>query len=194
MTTELAADPIDEFSWAGKSLTAILQVVKAIGDDELYRPTPCRDWDVATLADHLVDTIARLGAAAVGTPAEAPGSGSIDQRIQRVTRPILAEWRRRGLAGDIEFAGRTLPAHLALGILNLELVVHGWDFAIALGSPLAVTDTHASHVLNLACQTLTTQSRIAAGFDAPVSVPADSGALDRLVALTGRDPQQQNRR
>ncbi len=145
------------------------------------------------VADHLIDTIARLGAAA-GIHAAAPDSGFIDQRIQQLTQPILAEWRHRGLADGIVFSGRTLPATLALGILSLELIVHGWDFAAALDRPIDMSDVHAAQVLGLAHQTLTAQSRATAGFNLPVPVPANAGALERLIAFTGRDPVQMNPR
>jgi hypothetical protein len=100
------------------------------------------------------------------------------------------EWCRRGLTSDVVFGGRTLHAHLALGILSLELVVHGWDFAMAIHRPLDVSDAHAAHVLTLARQTLNPQSRITAGFDPPVRVPANASPFERLIAFTGRDPVQ----
>lgn len=165
--------------------------VEAMGPDDLHRPTPSRDFDVTILADHLIDTIARLGAAA-GIQFAAPNADSIDRRIQDVTQPILAGWRCRGLTDDVAFSGRTLPAHLALGILSLELLVHGWDFAVALNRPYHVSDAHAAHVLSLARQTLNAQSRAIAGFDPPVPIPADAGSLDQLIAFTGRDPRQLN--
>jgi uncharacterized protein (TIGR03086 family) len=92
------------------------------------------------------------------------------------------------LTDEVVFSGRTLPAHLALGILCLELVVHGWDFAVALRRPIRVSHTHAAYVLGLAQQTLNAQSRAAAGFDQPVPVPADASPLDQLIAFTGRHP------
>jgi uncharacterized protein (TIGR03086 family) len=189
----MTGEPVDEFTSAEQALVVLHHVVETIGGDDLHRPTPCREWDVQALADHLIDTIARLGAAA-GIQTTVPDGDSIDQRIQELTQPTLGEWRRRGLAGEIVFGGRTLPAHLALGILSLELVVHGWDFAVALHCPLHVSDAHAAHVLGLAQQTLTTQSRATAGFDPPVPVPADAAALDRLIAFTGRDPLRLNPR
>ena len=109
---------------------------------------------------------------------------------QHVTQPLLAGWRRRGLTGDVVFGGRTLPTRLALGILSLELVVHGWDFAVALHRYLEVSDTHVAYVVGLAQQTLTPQSRATTGFDSPVALPANADALDRLVAFPGRDPPQ----
>jgi uncharacterized protein (TIGR03086 family) len=182
---------VDEFTSAEKALVVMHDVVRTIGQDNLHRPTPCRDFDVTALADHLIDTISRLAAAA-GIRPTVPNGDSIDQRIQQLTQPILAGWRRSGLADDVMFGGRALPAHLALGILSLELLVHGWDFAVALHRPLHVSDAHAAHVLALARQTLTAQSRATAGFDPPVPVPASTSALDQLIAFTGRDPLQMN--
>ena len=183
----------DEFASAEQALVVVHNVVDTIGDNALHCPTPCPDWDVQALADHLVDTVARLGAA-VGIPVTVPDRGSIDQRIQQVTQPILTGWRRRGLTDDVVFSGRTLPAHLALGILCLELVVHGWDFAVALNHCFGVSDADAEHVLGLAQQTLNAESRATAGFDPPVPMPAGASPLDKLVAFTGRDPLQLARR
>jgi uncharacterized protein (TIGR03086 family) len=183
----MTGEPADEFASAEQALVAVHHVVATVGDDDLHRRTPCRDWDVQALADHLLDTIARLGVA-VGIPTTVPDGGSIDQRIQQVTQPILADWRRRGLTDDVVFSGRTLPAQLALGILCLELVVHGWDFAVALHRPIHVLDAHAAYVLGLARQTLNPQSRTTAGFDPPVPMPADASPLDQLIAFTGRNP------
>ncbi|MDT5224916.1 MAG: hypothetical protein QOG19_2323 [Mycobacterium sp.] len=182
---------MDDFASAEKALVVARHVAQTIGPDDLHRPTPCRDFDVEALADHLTDTIVRLGAAVAIEPT-VPDGVSIDQQIQRLTQPILAEWRRRGLARDVVFGGRTLPAHLALGTLCLELLVHSWDFAVALDRPFPVSDAHAAHVLGLARQTLTAESRAIAGFDPPLPLPATASTLDQLIAFTGRDPQQMN--
>ena len=179
---------MDELTSAERALLAIRDVLHEAEDDDLHRQTPCREFDVTALADHLIDTIARLGAAA-GIPTPTPTGRTLDQRIQQLTQPILSGWRHRGLAHDVEFSGRTLPAPLALGILSLELVVHGWDFAVALRRPLHVSDAHAAYVLALARQTLTEQSRAVTGFDPAVPVPANASALEQLLAFTGRDPQ-----
>ena len=104
-------------------------------------------------------------------------SGFIDQRLQQLTHrswqngaPRIGRWNR---------VRRNLPATLALGILSLELIVHGWDFAVALDRPIDMSDVHATQVLGLAHQTLTAQSRATAGFNLPVPVPANAGALER---------------
>ena len=49
-------------------------------------------------------------------------------------------------------------------------------------------DSLSDYVMGLAQGIITPQGRTTAGFDDPVEVPADAGALDRLVAYTGRNP------
>jgi uncharacterized protein (TIGR03086 family) len=181
---------VDEFSSAEAALRAVLDTVEVVDDDDLHRPTPCRDFDVSALAEHLIDTIIRLGTAA-GIEHQDTDGQSIAQRILHVTHTVLAGLRRRGLGGDITFSGRALPGRLALGILSLELAVHGWDFAVALNRSLDMTDALAAHILGLAHHTLTAESRVKAGFDPPLPAPQTASPLDKLVAFTGRDPNLQ---
>jgi len=60
----LSGEPVDEFASAEQALDAAHHAIETIGDDDLHRRTPCPDWDVQALADHLIDTLSRLGAAA----------------------------------------------------------------------------------------------------------------------------------
>ena len=103
----------------------------------------------------------------------------------------MAGWRSRGVDGDVDFAGRTLPARDLLGVIALEFVVHGWDFAdpsSCNGYVSTVPDDLADDLLQLAHRTITPASRRHAGFDEPVTIGDDASALDRLLAFTGRDP------
>lgn len=178
---------MDELSSARMSLTAIVEVLGAIADQQLGLATPCRDFTVGDLGTHVVEFVSRLADAA-DIAVTAPAGTNIARRLTAVTTALLSDWERRGVDGTIDFAGRQLPDRWALGILSLELTVHGWDFATATGQLLPVTDAHAEYVLTLAHRTLTPESRINAGFDQPVVVGSDASALDRLIAFTGRDP------
>jgi hypothetical protein len=46
----------------------------------------------------------------------------------------------------------------------------------------------AEYVLGLAHKVIRPEQRSRAGFDDPVDVPADAGALEQLVGFTGRNP------
>ena len=59
---------------------------------------------------------------------------------------------------------------------------------MAMGSTVNAPDSLSDYVMGLAQEIITPQGRTTAGFDDPLEVPADAGALDRLVAYTGRSP------
>jgi uncharacterized protein (TIGR03086 family) len=178
---------MNELGSAETALTAIEPVLRAIGEDDLHKATPCPGFDIAALAEHLVGTASQVGSC-IGLEMAPPPAFTVEARIAQVTRNVVDAWRRRGTEGTVIFSDREMPAHLALGVLSVELVVHGWDFAQAVGRPLSVTAVHADYVLGLARQIITPQSRLSAGFDDPVPIADAAAALDRLVAFTGRTP------
>ncbi len=180
---------VDELSSAEVALAALVPVLGTITGDMLHLPTPCAGFDVAGLADHLVGTVTMLGDSA-GADFPAPHARPIGVRVAHAAETAIEAWRRRGTDGDVVFAGHVTAGRLALGVLSIELVVHGWDFAQALHHPLPITAAHADFVLGLARQIITPDSRRTAGFDEPVPVTTDAAALDRLVAYTGRHPQR----
>jgi len=184
---------MDELSSAQSALSALRPVLSAITPDDCGLPTPCAGFDVAALGEHLVGTVRMVGAAADAGFVRfevVSHDDDIEARVAASTEAVIAVWQRRGTAGEVVFAGRVMPARLALGVLSVELVVHGWDFAQALHRPLGITAAHADFVLAMARHIITPASRETAGFDDPVSVAADAAALDRLVAYTGRTPRR----
>ena len=180
---------MDDFISAEEALAAFHRVAETIGAGDLHRCTPCPAWDIETLAEHLIDTISRVAAAA-GIPAAAAAAGSIDQRIQQLTQPILNEWSCRGLAGDIFFSGRTLPAQLALGILSLELVVHGWDLARATGQgyDCEPVPLEAVYAFLDSFSAATSDEQREGLFGPVVEVPGDAPLVAHIVGLSGRHP------
>lgn len=178
---------MNELTSAETALAVLRPVLGTITATDLPRPTPCPGFDVAALAEHLAGTIAMVGDAAGADPV-APGSDTVESRITEAATAVIEAWRTRGTDGDATFAGRVMPARMALGVLSVELVVHGWDFAQAVGRPLPIAAEHADFVLGLARHIITPDSRRTAGFDEPVLVCADAEGLDRLVAFTGRQP------
>jgi uncharacterized protein (TIGR03086 family) len=74
------------------------------------------------------------------------------------------------------------------GILSLEFLVHAWDYAKACGREVTAPDSLSDYVLGVAKTVITPERRTNVGFDDPINVTADAGALDRLIAYTGRRP------
>jgi uncharacterized protein (TIGR03086 family) len=88
-------------------------------------------------------------------------------------------------AGGIDLPGGQ-AGHVAMN----ELVVHGWDVSRAIGRPY---DAGADEIE--ACLAFVAPSVEQSGgqgvpglFGPAVDVSGDASALDRLIAMTGRDP------
>jgi uncharacterized protein (TIGR03086 family) len=180
--------PTDELASAEAALGALQHVLHPISRDELTKSTPCTEYDVMQLTDHLLNSITLLGGAAGAELPERDSDDSVERQIIGAARPALDAWHRRGLDDSVTIGTNQLPATIAVSILSLELLVHGWDYAAATKHPIDVTESLAGYVLGLAKKVITPQGRATVGFDEPVAVPDDASALDQLIAFTGRDP------
>jgi uncharacterized protein (TIGR03086 family) len=164
------------------------QVLHAIPNDEWSKQTPCREYTVKRLTDHLLGSITAIGHAAGATLPERDPQDSVERQIVMAARPAVDAWRRRGLDGTVTIGSNSAPAKVMAGILSIEFLVHAWDYAAATGRPIHAPDSLADYVFGLAQQIITPQGRANVGFDDPVDVPDDASALDRLLAFTGRRP------
>ena len=99
----------------------------------------------------------------------------------------LEAWRKRGVEGTVEFAGREAPAQLPVDILLIELLVHAWDFAKASGQTVQVDDAVSGYVLDRARSLIAPRMRDGDQFAAEVQAGPDADNLARLAAFTGRE-------
>jgi uncharacterized protein (TIGR03086 family) len=180
--------PTDELASAEAALSALQHVLHPISRDELSKSTPCSEYDVMRLTDHLMNSITLLGGAAGAEPPERNSEDSVERQIVAAARPALDAWHRRGLTDTVTIGTNEIPATFAVSILSVEFLVHGWDYATATTHPIDVAESLADYVLGLAHKVITPEGRATVGFDDPVAVPDDAPALDRLIAFTGRDP------
>jgi uncharacterized protein (TIGR03086 family) len=184
----MEAAPTDELDSAEASLNVLQQVVHGIATDDLTKQTPCREFDVAGLTDHLLNSITLLGGAAGAELPERNRDDSVERQIVEAARAALDAWHRRGLDGTVPFGDNEEPAQFMAAILSLEFLVHAWDYASAVDHPIDAPDSLTEYVAGLARRIITPEGRVRAGFDDPVDVAAHASKLDRLAAFTGRVP------
>jgi uncharacterized protein (TIGR03086 family) len=180
----------DLLTSAEAALAVCQHVLAQISPDQGTAQTPCAQFDVDQLAEHLCTSLSRLGRGADVT-AEPDPEAPLEVRVADLAQPVLEGWRRRGLEGEVQLGPGPFPAEQACGILSLELLVHAWDFAAATGCAVA-PDTNldglSEYVLGLAQAIIQDSLRDGNAFAAVVEVDADADALERLVAYTGRRP------
>lgn len=182
------APPADELAGAEAALTVLEQVLHRVSRDELTNPTPCTEFNVAQLTDHLLNSITTIGGA-VGAEFPARDShDSVERQVICAARPALDAWHRHGLNGSVTVGANDAPASVIAAILSVEFLVHAWDYAVATGREVDAPESLSEYVLGLMHRFVTPQGRATVGLDDPVDVPAEASALDRLIAFTGRNP------
>jgi uncharacterized protein (TIGR03086 family) len=185
----------------GPATTRMTELVRNVGDDQLAGPTPCPDYSLGDLLDHIGGlALAFTGAAAKAagdTGAQGP-SGDASRlgddwrsRIPRDLAALAEAWRDpEAWTGMTQAGGVDLPGEVA-GLVALdELVVHGWDVARASGQGFDCDPASLEAVLGFVEQfSGPGQEASREGLFGPVvDVPAGAPLLDRVIGLTGRDP------
>jgi uncharacterized protein (TIGR03086 family) len=186
----MSTRPID-LAPAAAPLAAL---VTATDDDGLDAPTPCADWSVADLLDHL-DVVAG-GFAALAHGDDDPGTGTgpweAGRRNALATRiGAMAEaWRDpaawEGTAGAPGGPELPRPTWALIGLT--ELVVHGWDLTRALGRPAPELPEETLRACLDHVTVFVPGAPLPELWGDPVTPGTDAGMLDRIVAVTGRTP------
>lgn len=108
--------PTDELQSAEESLTVLQQVLDGIADDDWDKQTACREFDVAKLTDHLMNsittitTITTIGGMAGAEFPEHNREDSVERQVVAAAGPAPDAWHRRGLDGMVPF-GKGKPPH-----------------------------------------------------------------------------------
>lgn len=166
----------------GRATAPIITVVRGVGADQLDLATPCSQFTVRELLDHVGRTAQALAAAA-GTELDA--DADLATRIQRAG----AAWSHPAVwAGQRAFGGNEMPAALLGGLTLIEFTVHGWDLARSTGQR-PDWDTDVLEFVFTAVTATAGLGRQMGAYGPEVPVPADAPLLDRLLGLVGRDPQ-----
>ena len=185
----------DEWAWAPEGLTplvaseaalaALQPVLRNLTPEDRPKRTPCADFTAHELADHLLASLAQLGAMA-GADLAVPAEGSLEDKVSVLTAQVLDAWRVVDLGGTLTTPDGEVPAAFLASILPMELVLHGWDLAQASGQRLHVSDELVTYVRELA-EGVITRGR-GSSFGDEVSCGDDASAVDRFAAYAGRTP------
>jgi uncharacterized protein (TIGR03086 family) len=171
------------------------RIVAAVRDDQLADPTPCPEMSVATMLHHLVGLTYAFRLAAEKTPLpDAPSSSADDlpddwrARIPAQLDALVAAWRQPSAGeGTASAGGVELPAPLMSMVALDEVLIHGWDLAVATGQEYR-PDGASTQVCFDFVGDREGEPPGASPFGPVVAVPDAAPPFDRLLGRTGRDP------
>jgi uncharacterized protein (TIGR03086 family) len=182
------------------AIAVVGPVVDGVRDDQWSAATPCGDWSVRQLTDHVVSGDRLFATILSGTPmppleelrrraAEDHLGSRPSAAYREAARELLAAFELPGVLDEVHgFPVGPLPGRAAIQLRPVETLVHGWDLATATGQPVPFTDSEADDVLRRARVTLRPEYRgpdTAMGEE--VEAPAGAAPIVRLAAFMGRD-------
>jgi uncharacterized protein (TIGR03086 family) len=194
----MTASPFDQLAAA---LDGAEKIVAGVGTDQWELPSPCSDWTVRGVVNHLVGgnrLFARiLGGEELPAREELIAASRTDRlgddpvaAYRESASELLAAFRADGvLERMFTVPAGTVPGRAAVGLRIVEALVHGWDVAQATGQRADFPEEIVQSALEFTRAQLARLPAAPPGrgpFAPPQPVDDDAPALDRLAALLGR--------
>lgn len=179
-----------------RALDATHKIVAGIQPDQRTLPTPDEGWDVRALLNHIVS--GNLWAV------ELTAGQTIDEVGDRLDGDMLGDdplgaydASAQAAAAAFEVAGALdaqcavsygpVPGSVYAGHRFIDVLIHGWDLAIATGQ-----DATLDSALVAACLAVVEPQaglmQASGSYGSHVDAPADADPQTRLLALLGRRP------
>jgi uncharacterized protein (TIGR03086 family) len=179
-------DPVMLFS---KATARGCDVMVGVSADQLALPTPCAEWSVQDLIDHMVGSTEYLRAA-LGGREPVPVTGATVNDYQAGRAEVLA-----GLVepGALERTCRSplgfdWTIEQATAGTFMDNLIHTWDLATATDQDPALEAELVEMCIAMFLPDMPERGRAGGLIGAEVMVGADATAQDRLLAAMGRQP------
>jgi uncharacterized protein (TIGR03086 family) len=168
----------------------------AVAADQWSAPTPCSDWDVREVVNHVAGELLWIPPLLEGKTIEDVGDQFDGDVLGDDPHAVWSSAAAAAQAAASAPGAQDRTVHLSFGDfpggeylsqITSDLVIHGWDVARAIGAD----DRIDPPLLDFVDGFLTPQVdawRSAGAFGPAVDVDANADTQDRLIANTGRPP------
>jgi uncharacterized protein (TIGR03086 family) len=176
---------------------AVVAVVQRAGQADLGSPTPCPDFELKGLINHLIGTTGALVRVGLRSPLDStdPYGSSVDstggdwQATLSTNLDSLARvWGDTSAwEGTVDMGGHEMPAAMIAEMAMAEMALHGWDLARATGQQLTLADDVAAE-LRRSIEETGELGRSTGAYGPEVLLAEDGTEFERALAASGRDP------
>jgi uncharacterized protein (TIGR03086 family) len=179
-----------------QSVTAFADRVAAVQPDQWSAGTPCVDWDVRELVNHVVGeqlwsvplfagaTIAEVGDRFDG---DLLGDDPVTAATQAAEDARAAVSETGAMDRTVHLSFGETPAEEYVSQLFADHLIHGWDLAVGIGGDRTL-DPESVQACLAWFEGREEMYRAGGAIGPRVDVADDATAQDRLLAAFGRDP------
>jgi len=170
--------------------------VRQIKDDQWGDPTPCTEWNVRALVNHLVyelrwavPLLQGTTIADVGDQFENKDLLGEDPEVtwaEAQAAAIAAASAPQALEGSVHLSYGDRAGDYYVAEVTTDLIVHGWDLAKGIRADTSIDDETAAWAYGDLAPKLS-GGRMGA-FAPEVAVAEGADPASKLIAFTGRDP------
>jgi uncharacterized protein (TIGR03086 family) len=182
-------EPMDGVQQLDEIMPLLEAVVDGIRPDQLDDPTPCANFTVSGVLEHMIGGVTVFAPAFRGEsePAATAPTGTLTEQWRHAMADLLDAVHTPG-AQERTIAAPIgeVPGAVFTRFVAFDGLVHGWDLATATGQPYNPRQTVVSEVDAFARQALAPEMRDGDTFAAETDAPPDASQLERLVAFSGR--------
>ncbi|MDV7215565.1 TIGR03086 family metal-binding protein [Streptomyces prunicolor] len=183
----------------GPQTRVVARLVEGVTDERLREVTPCPGTAVRNMLGHLLGLSVAFRDAArkdLGVMTDtAPDTGASDigpgwrEDFPKILDGLAEAWRDPAAwTGMTRAGGIDLPGAVAAAVVADELVIHGWDLAVATGQPYEPDAAALQSSYGFLLAATQDPSRGGGIFGPVVPVAAEAPLLERALGLSGRDP------
>jgi uncharacterized protein (TIGR03086 family) len=190
---------MDQVATMSKVIVETKRVVDNIDPSQLDNPSPCTEWTVRDVMNHMVGGAemfglcvrdgevpdAKLGELMTGDNLGADYKASF-------TRAMAGAEEAFQIPGAMDRMVKLpfgeVPAGMAVNIAIFDVTIHAWDLAKATGQSTDLDPEVLAVAYQVAQGLLSDDMRNSGVFGPEVSVPEDAPMASRLAGLAGRQP------
>lgn len=172
---------------------AVGELLEATPADAVGKPTPCPEFTVKELSEHIILVMRRVAAIGRGehwsTIEPEPQDSGWAESYREAAHQVMEAWTDAAkLEGMYEVPWGEIPGGPLMYTYTAELAVHGWDLATATGADFAIDDDLLSGPL-MAAKFIPAEGRDTPEMPfSPVVDPGpDAPVLDQIAGWMGRD-------
>ena len=180
----------------------VREVVNGVTQSQAAHPTPCSEWDVRALLNHLIGVLEFTAGCIAGNPPNIRPADADSSYIDEADVAVLIEAYHTVLDRVLQSASEPgaldgtvsapyfgeMPVNQIFVGTTMDQFIHGWDLAKATGQDTTLDAGVTEFAYGMLTSGFADMGR-EAGFIGPeIAISDDADLQDRLIAYMGRQP------